>query len=389
VRTRVILHVDMDAFFASVEQRDDPSLRGKPVLVGALGKRSVVCAASYEARKFGARSAMSMDEAVRRCPHAIVVPIRRSAYTEASEHVFSIFRAFTPLVEGLSLDEAFLDVTDSQSLFGDGEQIARAIRDKIETDVRLTASAGIAQTKFVAKLASDMNKPNGQTVAPQDIEPFLAPLPIGRMWGIGPKTEERMKALGLHSFRHLQEASQDWLVQVLGDEGLRYQQLARGIDAREVEPDRDTKQVSAESTLAEDVTSHARIIRAILAHSETVAQRLTQSSIKGRTVTLKIKFADFRLVTRRTSLAEAVHDVQSIYEAAAALLPGALHAGARVRLIGVAVSGLTEEGVQNTLFPDQALKKRGELESLLLKAKHKTGNAITRADLLNRRTRTR
>jgi DNA polymerase IV len=389
MKARVIVHVDMDAFFASVEQRDDSRLRGKPVLVGALGKRSVVCAASYEARKFGARSAMPMDEAIRRCPHAIVVPIRRSAYAEASEHVFSIFREFTPLVEGLSLDEAFLDVTASQSLFGDGEQIARAIRQQIETEVRLTASAGIAQTKFVAKLASDMNKPNGQTLAPQNIEAFLAPLPIGRMWGIGPKTEERMKALGLYSFRHLQEASQDWLLQVLGDEGLRYQQLARGIDAREVEPDRDTKQVSAESTLAEDVTSHALITRAILAHSETVAQRLTQSGIKGRTITLKLKFADFKIVTRRVSLAEPVHDVQSIYTAAAALLENAHPEGARIRLIGVAASGLTEEGVQNTLFPDQALKKRGELESLLLKAKHKTGKAITRADLLNRGSRTR
>jgi DNA polymerase IV len=389
MKPRVIVHVDMDAFFASVEQRDDPSLRGKPVLVGALGKRSVVCAASYEARKFGARSAMSMDEAVRRCPHAIVVPVRRSAYSEASEHVFSIFRAFTPLVEGLSLDEAFLDVSASQSLFGDGEQIARAIRQQIETEVRLTASAGIAHTKFVAKLASDMNKPNGQTLAPENIEAFLAPLPIGRMWGIGPKTEERMKALGLYSFRHLQEASQDWLLQVLGDEGMRFQQLARGIDAREVEPDRDTKQVSAESTLAEDVTSHALITRAILGHSEAVAQRLTQSGIKGRTITLKLKFADFKIVTRRVSLAEPVHDVQSIYTAAAALLEEAHPEGARIRLIGVAVSGLTSEDIPNTLFPDQALKKRGELESLLLKAKHKTGKVITRADLLNRGSRTR
>jgi DNA polymerase IV len=373
----------MDAFFASVEQRDNAALRGKPVLVGGLGARSVVCAASYEARVFGARSAMPMGMALRRCPNAIVVPPRRSAYVEASEHVFTIFRDFTPLVEGLSLDEAFLDVTASRSLFGDGLAIAQAIRARIEAELALTASAGVAASKFVAKLASDMNKPDGVTVAPDDLVPFLGKLPIGRMWGIGPKSEDRVKALGLHTFADLQNADPTWLARTLGDEGTRYRELALGLDAREVEPMRDAKSVGAEETYARDLSSSEEVLRCALVHAEAVARRLTHAGLSGRTVTLKVKHADFRLVTRRETLPTAIRDASSLYESVQRLYTQlALAPPWKIRLVGVSVSGLELDGQARTLFPDANLARRNKLQSLLQGAEQKTKTRIVRADVL-------
>lgn len=381
---RSILHVDMDAFFASVEQRDNPALRGKPVLVGGLGGRSVVCAASYEARKFGARSAMPMALALRKCPQALVVAPRHRAYAEVSEHVFDIFRSFTPLVEGLSLDEAFLDVTASKSLFGDGLAIAEAIRARIHAELALTASAGVASSKFVAKLASDMNKPNGVTVAPDDLVPFLGVLPIGRMWGIGPKSEAHMKAMGIHTFADLQNADTTWLSRTLGEEGLRYRELARGIDTRPVEAMREAKSIGAEETYAVDLTTESQVLQAALVHAEAVAKRLTRAARVGRTVTLKLKHADFRLVTRRETLMSPVRDATSLYECVRTLfhaLP--LVPPWRIRLVGVSVSGLAPEGESPSLFPDVALTRRSRLESLLLEAEQKTQTRIRRADALD------
>jgi DNA polymerase IV len=373
----------MDAFFASVEQRDNAELRGKPVLVGGLGPRSVVCAASYEARVFGARSAMPMGLAVRKCPTAIVVPPRRSAYVEASEHVFHIFRDFTPLVEGLSLDEAFLDVTASGSLFGDGLSIAEAIRARIHSELSLTASAGVATNKFVAKLASDINKPDGVTVAPADLVPFLGKLPIGRMWGIGPKGEDRMKALGLHTFADLQNAEIAWLTRALGDEGLRYRELALGLDTRPVEPMRDAKSIGAEETYMRDLTTKEEVLRCALVHAEAVARRLTRAGLSARTVTLKVKHADFRLVTRRETLQEPVRDASSLYDCVRRMYAElALQAPWRIRLVGVSASGLEAEGQTRSLFPDPALAKRNALESLLMHAEQKTKTRIVRADVL-------
>ena len=234
---RSILHIDMDAFFASVHQRDDPSLRGKPVLVGGRSKRSVVTAASYESRPFGCRSAMPMGEALRLCPHAIVVEPARGKYEEASREVFDVFRHYTPLVEGLSIDEAFLDVTASQSLFGDGETIARKIKDEVKSVTRLVASAGVAPCKFVAKVASDFRKPDGLVVVrEEDVRQFLAPMPIERMWGVGPKTAPHLRALGYATLGDLANGRREDLERHLGVWGEQVRLLARGEDPREVEP---------------------------------------------------------------------------------------------------------------------------------------------------------
>ncbi len=216
--SRTILHIDMDAFFASVEQHDDPSLRGKPVLVGGSARRGVVAASSYEARKFGVYSAMPMAEALRKCPHAIVVEPQRGRYEEVSSVVFEIFNRYTPLVEGLSIDEAFLDVTGSRSLFGDGEAIARAIKTDVLSETGLTCSAGVASCKFAAKIASDMNKPNGLTIVGDDVAAFLAPLPIERMWSIGPKTAPTLHMLGYNTLGDLAKASPAVLQRAIGDE---------------------------------------------------------------------------------------------------------------------------------------------------------------------------
>ncbi len=250
---REILHIDMDAFFASVEQLDDPSLRGEPVLVGGAERRGVVAAASYEARPFGIHSAMPMAEALRRCRHAIVVPPRRHRYEEVSASIFAVFRRFTPLVEGLSVDEAFLDVTASRGLFGDGEAIARRIRQAIRAETGLTASAGVAPSKFVAKIASDFDKPDGLVVVrPEEVRAFLDPLPIERMWGVGPKAAARLHGLGYVTLRDLAEADVRRLEATLGSWGGEVARLARGEDEREVVSEREAKSIGAEETYDED-----------------------------------------------------------------------------------------------------------------------------------------
>jgi DNA polymerase IV len=236
---RTILHIDMDAFFASVEQRDDASLRGRPVLVGGPTRRGVVAAASYEARRFGARSAMPMAEAMRLCPDAVVVPARHGRYVDVSAQVFAVFHRFTPLVEGLSVDEAFLDVTRSRSLFGGGEVIARRIKDLIRDELSLTASAGVAPVKFAAKIASDLRKPDGLVVVPQEVAVFLAPLPLERMWGVGPKAAARLREAGLATIGDLAAASQPRLAALLGDAlAAHVRGLAQGEDPRPVVPGR-------------------------------------------------------------------------------------------------------------------------------------------------------
>jgi DNA polymerase IV len=382
---RQILHVDMDAFFASVEQHDSPALRGKPVVVGGHGRRAVVCAASYEARPFGVHSAMPMGEALRRCPQAVVVLPRRARYEEVSAQVFALFRQYTPLVEGLSLDEAFLDVTSSQSLFGSGRAIAEALRAAIERETGLTASAGVAHSKFAAKIASDMNKPNGITCVPDDVAMFLRPLPIRRMWGIGPKQEPRFLALGLRTFRDLQKAERSWLLRALGPEGARYQDLALGIDAREVIANADPKSIGAERTYEIDLQGREAVARCILEHAERVSRRLLESNLQATCVTLKLKYADFTLVSRRMTAREPISDTQSIYASCASLLAAMNLEGARIRLVGVSVSHFSAQGVQVTLFPDPAQRKREALEQALQAVHRKTGNPLTRATLLGGR----
>ncbi len=374
----------MDAFFASVEQRDNPALRGKPVLVGGLGGRSVVCAASYEARPFGVHSAMPMAEARRRCPQAVVVEPHRGRYEEVSASVFSIFRRYTPLVEGLSLDEAFLDVSCSQSLFGSGAEIALRLRADIYEDTGLTASAGVATTKFAAKIASDMNKPNGVTLVPEAVAEFLSTLPIRRMWGVGPKQEPRFLALGLRTFSDLQTADPRLLIRALGPEGLRYQELARGIDGREVIADAASKSIGAERTYEEDLRGRESIAAEVLLHAERVSRRLLEQDLAATHVVVKLKYADFSLLTRRRTLREPVSDTGSIYASCIESLGQMPLEGKRVRLVGVSVSGLAPWVRSRSLFPDHAREKRERLEQALLAAGKKTGARITRATLLGR-----
>jgi len=382
---RDILHIDMDAFYASVEQHDDPSLRGKPVIVGGPIARGVVTAASYEVRPYGVRSAMSMAEALRRCPHAIVVPGRHARYAEVSAQVFAIFRRFTPLVEGLSLDEAFLDVSASRALFGDGAAVAQRIKDAIRAETGLTASAGVAPCKFVAKIASDLRKPDGLVVVPPgEVEQFLAPLPIERMWGVGPKTAARLRAAGLATMGDLGRADPAQLETLLGSWGADVRTLARGVDDRDVQPGWAAKSVGAEETFAEDLTTREALERRLLDQAGRVARRLLADDVCGRTVVVKVKYADFTLRTRRTTLAEPVADTDSIYQAARALLGRFPLERRRVRLTGVAVAGLRRGPPPRSLFPDATAERRYELERVAAQVADRFGDhGLVRATLLD------
>ena len=338
-QARAIIHLDMDAFYASVEQRDNPDLAGKPVIVGGHRTRGVVLAASYEVRPFGVRSAMSMVEATRRAPQAIVVPPRSEAYAQASEEVFAILETVTPLIEPLSLDEAFLDVTDSRALFGSAADIARELRRRIREKTQLAASAGIAGVKFVAKIASDMAKPDGQKeMTTEETRAFLARLPIGRLWGIGQKTEAALAPLGLRLIGDLAARDPDWLERRVPG-GRHLWELSQGIDDREVIPDQAAKSIGAEETFDEDLEAH-ELGPAIHAQALRVGRRLRKAGVKGRVVQLKIKLADFTLLTRQMTLAEPTDDGQALYRAAAELLARET-LPRRVRLTGVSAHDLS------------------------------------------------
>jgi DNA polymerase-4 len=384
---KTILHVDMDAFYASVEQRDDPRLRGKPVIVGGRSRRGVVLAASYEVRPFGVRSAMPMAEALRRAPHAIVVPPRRDRYELASDQAFAIFRRYTPLVEPLSLDEAFLDVTASRALFGDGETIAGAIKRDVREELSLTASAGVAPCKFAAKVASDLRKPDGLVVVtPGEVAAFLAPLPVERMWGVGPKTSPKMRELGFQTIGDLARASEATLERVLGSWGLEVARLARGEDDRDVVPDALARSIGAEETYEEDLVGAEAIAPTLLEHSARVARRLVRSGLFAQTVAIKIKYADFTLRTRRVTLPEPVQDTDSIHRAAIGLLARVPLDARRVRLTGVSVSGIVEGDAPRTLFPDQGAEKRRKVEEVAARIAERFGDedAVKRATLIGK-----
>ena len=300
---RKIIHIDMDAFYASVEQRDDPSLRGKPVAVGGR-LRGVVLAASYEARTFGVRSAMPTATARRLCPELLLVKPRFEVYREVSRQIREIFLEYTPLVEPLSLDEAYLDVTTNLRNMPLASDIAREIRARILERTGLTASAGISYNKFLAKLASDHRKPNGQTVIPPEKGPaFVEGLPVGRFHGIGPKTAEKMNRLGIHTGADIRAQSIDFLEQYFGKAGTWYHAIARGRDDRRVVPDRPRKSVGAETTFMEDLARPAEIERGVASVLDDVWSWCERTGILGRTVTVKIKYADFRIVTRSRTLA--------------------------------------------------------------------------------------
>ena len=337
----------MDAFYASVEIRDDPSLAGKPVVVGgAPDQRGVVAAASYEARKYGIHSAMPMSRAVRLCPDLVRVSGDASKYAEVSRQVFAILESFSPAVETLSLDEGFLDVTGEERHFGPPLELGRRIKDAIKDATRLTASVGIAPSKFVAKLASDHGKPDGLIVVEQEgLLAFLHPLPIERLWGVGAKTLPRMHALGIRTIGDLAARDPAWARSQLGEHGLVMRELALGKDDRPVEPDQATKSISSEMTFATDIHDRARLAGLLADQAATVAARMRREGVLGRTVQVKLRDDTFATRTRRKTLGAPTDDGDAIYRAARVLLD-ADPLARPLRLIGVGMSGFSEAAAQ-------------------------------------------
>lgn len=336
---RKIIHVDMDAFYASVEQRDQPELRGKPVAVGGGGTRGVVMAASYEARRFGVRSAMPGFKARRLCPDLIFVRTRFDAYKTASRQIRAIFRSYTDLVEPLSLDEAYLDVTEPKRGGPAATAIARAIKAEIQATTGLTASAGVSFNKFLAKIASDLDKPDGLSVIrPEEAEGFIAGLPIERFFGIGPVTARKMKAAGIHNGADLCARPEEELVCRFGKVGQHYFRIVRGLDEREVRPDRPQKSIGAERTFDHDVTAPEALLERLGPIAERVAERMVAAESFGRTVTLKIKHHDFTVTTRQRTQADQVHTAEELLELARWLLHTPEPPSRPVRLLGLSVS---------------------------------------------------
>jgi len=387
IPTRSVLHVDMDAFFASVEQRDNPALRDKPLVVGGTGNRGVVAAASYEARRFGIRSAMPMAEAKRRCDHLLCVKPRMSHYKEASERIFTIFREFTPLVEGLSLDEAFLDVTASVKLFGSAEKIAASIKQRVLKKTGLTASVGVAENKLVAKIASDLDKPDGLSVVmPGAYRQKLDPLPVQVIPGIGRETLKRLAAIHVSTVRHLREANNRDLEPVFGRFTQRTRERASGIDSRPVLPSREEKSISAEETYDQDLSRPKDMDRELLRLTERTAARLRKASLGAGTVNVKIRRADFSTYTRQRSIHPPANGTDQIYAIARELLHAWLsdNPGARIRLLGVGGSKLTP-AEQADLFADDSLQNPTVIDETLDEIRQKFGSlSVGRAKTLKR-----
>ena len=351
--TASILHADLDAFYASVEQRNNPALRGKPVVVGGVpDSRGVVAAASYEAREYGIHSAMPLRQAARRCPHAEFLPGRHEVYGQVSREVMDVFHRFTPLVEAISLDEAFLDVFGGERRFGSPEEIAREIRRTVKAEQNLTISIGGATSKSVAKIASDLCKPNGLlTVDPGRERAFLAPLPAGRIWGVGPRTEERLRALGIERVGQLAAMHRADLVRHLGQFGHRLHDLARGIDRRSVSTAGQRKSVGNEHTFGEDIGDLDALLKQLLRLSDEVGRRLRAHELQGRVVTVKIRRADFTTLTRRRTLPVYTDDGGAIYNVASVLMSTEFQAGERYRLLGLHVADFAPEDARQMEMP--------------------------------------
>ncbi|MEJ3404508.1 DNA polymerase IV [Rathayibacter sp. YIM 133350] len=351
-----ILHVDMDAFFASVELLSRPELRGTPVIVGGTGPRAVVAAANYEARRYGVNSAMPMSVALRRCPSATVLPVNGRLYGDYSRRVMAIFEGMTPLVEKLSIDEAFLDVSGARRLHGSSRQIAARIRERVHAETGLTCSVGVAATKFVAKVASSKAKPDGLLVIPAaETLQFLHPLPVSALWGVGPSTEQTLARLGLSRIGDIAATPFDVLQNALGEAlASRLYDLSNGIDARSVSTRREEKSVGQETTFSYDVTDEAEIRRVLLRQADDVAARLRSGGLVGRTVSLKVRYTDFTTLTKSRTLAEPTNVGRRIYDEALAAWHASGAAGRRIRLIGVRMEQLGEAGSALSLWdPDE------------------------------------
>jgi DNA polymerase-4 len=377
---RAILHVDMDAFYASIEQLDDPRLKGRPVIVGADPKeghgRGVVAACSYEARKFGVRSALPIGRAWKLCPEGAYVRPRMKRYVEVSAQVMEVLRQFTNLVEPLSIDEAFLDITGSIALFGAPVQIAKAIKKQIREATGLTASAGVAPNKFLAKIASDLKKPDGLVVVEnEDVEAFLRDLPIARLWGVGPKTEERLHEMGLHTIGGIRSRTQEDMARALGSNlGIHLHELALGHDDRPVVPNWEPKSISNETTFEEDTRDRDLLVQTIRRLAESVGRRLRRESYRARKVTLKIRFEPFDTHTRQTSVKRPIDGDEEIARLALGLFDQ-FSLDRRVRLIGVGTGEIVrpgEESAQMGLFDEP--KKESVIDRTVDKIRERFGD---------------
>lgn len=385
-----MLHVDMDAFFVSVELLTRPELRGKPVLVGGTGPRGVVAAASYEARRYGVNSAMPMSVALRRCPNAVVLHGEFSKYREYSARVRTVFESMTPLVEMLSIDEAFLDVSGARRLHGSPAEIGWTLRERVFAETGLTCSVGIAATKFVAKVASSKAKPDGMLVVPAaETRDFLHPLPISALWGVGAATEERLVRIGMRTVADVAAAPRDALERAIGPAGAaKIQSLADGIDRRTVVTTREEKSIGHESTFTFDLADPETIRRELLRLSNDVGMRLRKAGLLGRTVVLKLRYGDFRTLTRSRTLGESTDVARRIYDEAVVALDELLKPGDRIRLIGVRAEHLAPSGAGLALWdPDE--EWRGAERTIDEVAARFGSGAVTPASLVGRARRSR
>ena len=389
----MIVHVDMDAFYASVEEREQPQLQGQPLVVGGRPEaRGVVAAANYAARQYGVRSAMPMSAAIKRCPQLIILPLRSEVYAAVSAQIRAIFNRFTPIVEPLSLDEAFLDPAGSERLHGSAEEIGRKIKHAIRAELGLVASVGVAANKFLAKLASDHDKPDGFTVIePGQVQAFLDALPVSRIWGVGKAAEARLAARGVYSVRDLRARSSAFLLAEFGQNGVRLWDLIHGIDPRRVVPNSAAKSISQETTLAEDICTLAEAEAVALSLAEGVGFRLRAAELRGRTVTLKLRFADFATITRARSLIQPTDSTSIIWASIKTLIRKNLSRRRfALRLIGVGVSNFDNPTPQQSeLFdpPGQAAAvKVHQLDALSDRITRRYGkNSIRRGRTLRRR----
>lgn len=376
----MILHIDMDAFFASIELRENPALAGLPVVVGgSADKRGVVAAASYAARQYGIFSAMPMAKAIKLCPQLRILPVRMSLYARDSAHIREIFHRYTPQVEPLSLDEAFLDVAASERLFGPAEQIGRRIKQEIYDETGLIASVGVAPNKFLAKVASDLDKPDGFVcVAPGQETAFLDPLPIERLWGAGPVSQAALKDVGLAYIGDVRRCKPDELEALFGSQGRHFWNLAHGRDERDVVPYSQAKSISNETTFAQDIRDAERLQAWLMTLTEEVAQRLRHDGRLARTVQLKLRYRDFSTVTRRNTMAQATRRTDRIWQQAQHLLHSALcERNEPVRLIGIGVSGFQEHAdTQADLFADPHIGRDSEVDQISDAISDRFGDAL-------------
>ncbi len=390
----MIIHVDMDAFYASVEQRDRPELEGKPIIVGGSpDQRGVVAAANYAVRQFGVHSAMPSSTARRLCPHAIFLPAQLDYYAQISDQIREIFHRFTPLVEPLSLDEAFLDVSGSERLFGTAESVGRQIKESIRSELNLVASVGIAPNKFLAKIASDLEKPDGFVqVDPRGVQAFLDPLPVGRLWGVGRQTSKVFQRLGVHTIGQLRALPLSVLTSHFGSHGEHLSKLAHAIDNRPVVPDREAKSISNETTFATDLDDQESLRAWLLELTEQVARRLRRHALRGRTVEIKVRFADFKTITRSHKLPEPTNSTQALWEQANALLSTRLPSDhLPIRLLGMGVTEIDRTGVtQQQLFDEADRERQDGLDEVGDQIRERYGSkALSRGSTLKHNARHR